>query len=336
MNRLAVTVIAGVLAASLLSRADAQATNTSSTTGPGFAFLYGDLVGEAPTGMTVYVAKGTTQRHSSLIASYAKPAIAQMAKLGLPISYAGYYTKAPSGTGVITVTESNAGCGSGAKKNQERSGYTDTRIITTPAPAYVDHSFIYICPAVFKVALPKNYAKLSAKQRKTVKAKATAATTHNTQATVVHELGHSVGLGHTAYKVGGKYQVMYPEANEASTSYGSGDQAGIRQLAAGSVSVKLGAAPTLTFAPSDVNAPGDTVTVTGTATLAFFPGATVHITISVTPTGGATTIVTADSLADGSFSLTVPKAIPADYAIVATSSLSATSTTTRTWNYHFA
>lgn len=54
-------------------------------------------------------------------------------------------------------------------------------------------------------------------------------------ATVIHELGHLVGLGH----VNDATQVMYPQAVPGVTDYGAGDLAGLARLGAGACAPEL-------------------------------------------------------------------------------------------------
>ncbi|HEY3737241.1 MAG TPA: hypothetical protein VGL26_07330 [Jatrophihabitans sp.] len=332
MSRARRAVLVSIAAALAATAAPAYATNTSETSGPGYAYLRSDLLGESPTGMKVLVDKRAGQKHASAIASFAKADVRTMAALHLPITFGGYYTKATTASGSITITESRKGCG--AVKGGDRAGLTEAEFTTIPAGAsepagtapswYVDHSVIYLCPDLLTVATPKLspvQRRLPAKSRAVVlaklKKKAKAEATKLQKTTVAHELGHAVGLGHTSYKVRGKYQVMYPVANSAPTTYASGDLAGLAALAAGSDAVKRAFPPEGTVGHSGPT--GSTLTVTGSAKLKYLPGTSVHVELRVAQVGGSAFSTPTETTADGTFAFNTALLSPACYTVTATS-----------------
>lgn len=285
--------------------------NTSAKSGPGYSLESAFLLGDAPAGMKVYVNKATA--HHATLYALVKKAANSIRKTGLSVTFVGYYTKASAATGVIDVTESAAGCAAGPDHSlggitTPALFFTSSRAITTtagPGYRYVDHSLVRICPRSL------SSGKLG-------------------QAVVGHELGHAVGLGHTQYKVDGAYQLMNPVATAGRVNYGSGDIAGFKRLAAGTLQVKATSSPISggkvmfsSTTPVINNVPqlaSATVTVRGAAKMVWYPGTSVPVAIAVKTSSGVwQTVATTDTNGEGKFSASFAGVLKADYRVTAIS-----------------
>jgi hypothetical protein len=220
--------------------------------GPGYVYMTQRLIGETPLGLSVWVAAGSG--HRGEIAKYAAASVRALRGFGLNVHWKGYGT--PKATdGVVTLRESSAGC----------SGGTGVIGMTWPywnrlpnGDLYTDSAEIALCPTLFA-----NFGSWVAK------------------ATIHHELGHAMGLGHTNYTYGGSYQVMNAVVHKGVTTYRSGDANGLRQLAGNAQRVRDEIAPIGRFDASSQT--GKDLDFTGWALLTY--GKKVGVTIKVTDNG---------------------------------------------------
>jgi hypothetical protein len=105
---------------------------------------------------------------------------------------------------MIDVTSNTGGC-SGGGTGGDTNGYTRSRLVAIAGKAsMIQQSRIVLCPNVAPDVLT---------------------------GTVLHELGHALGLGHLPTKYDGQYQVMYPVGLPGVTDYRAGDINGLRWLA---------------------------------------------------------------------------------------------------------
>jgi hypothetical protein len=234
--------------------------------GPGYVYMTQRLIGETPGGLNVWVEAGSA--HRSEIAKYAKASVRALRGFGLDVQWKGY-GHPQSGTGVVTLRQSNAGCSGGPNVIGMTWPYWNS---LPNGDLYTDHAQIALCPTLFA-----NYDSWVAK------------------ATVHHELGHAMGLGHTAYEYDGTYQVMNPVATKGVTTYQAGDAAGLRRLARQATQVRDEIAPIGRFDDSTMS--GKDLTFTGWALLQY--GKKVGVTINVTDNGkvvrqAATTVLRHD------------------------------------------
>jgi hypothetical protein len=234
--------------------------------GPGYVYMTQRLIGETPGGLNVWVESGSA--HRSEIAKYAASSVRRLRKFGLDVQWKGFGSP-KAAEGVVTLRESNAGCSGGPNVIGMTWPYWNT---LPNGDLYTDRAEIALCPTLFT-----NYG------------------TWVTRATIHHELGHAMGLGHTAYEYDGSYQVMNPVATKGVSSYRAGDANGLRRLARHAQQVRDEIAPIGRFDDSTVS--GKDLTFTGWALLQY--GKNVGVTIKVTDNGkvvrrSATTVLRQD------------------------------------------
>jgi hypothetical protein len=195
--------------AALLLTAVGVTTSAHATTSPGYVFVNPQLRGEAPHGYNVYISRAAI--HHTAIGVYSSTAMRDLRGFGLSLRYMGYGHPAKT-QGVITVSESAAGCAGGP-----------TVLATTiwwyaslpKGGVYMYRADIIICPARF--------AHMPIWQRAAV---------------LRHEFGHAMGLGHMNGVYAGTYQPMNSTTHSNVRSYRAGDAAGLRRLAAGTAAVR--------------------------------------------------------------------------------------------------
>jgi hypothetical protein len=215
----------------------------------GYAYLASSLVAETPAGLGIWVSPRA--RHHWVIAKYASRTASALRSLGLGARYRGYGSPAVK-EGVVRVLEGQKGCGS----NSTTVGMTWTYWNTLPSGAkYVTHADVFLCPRLFRLG------------------------TWATQATVGHELGHAMGLGHVAYRYLGSYQLMNPMVRRNVLNYRRGDKRGLRKLARGTTSVKA-AIPPLGKLNSSTFRPDGTIDFRGWALLKYFRSSAVTIQLT--------------------------------------------------------
>ena len=184
-------------------------TSAHATTALGYVFVHPQLRGEAPNGFSVYVS--SVSPHHVDIAMGTSATIRTLASYGLKVRYSGYGH--PNKTvGIITVSESLAGCSGGS------TVLANTIWWYAGLPGggvYMYRSDIIICPT--------RYGHLPAWQRSAV---------------IRHEFGHAMGLGHMNGAYSGSYQLMNSVTHSGISTYRPGDAAGLRRLAAATAYVR--------------------------------------------------------------------------------------------------
>jgi hypothetical protein len=226
--------------------ATARSVDSSET---GYTMLQSTLVGETPAGFDVWV--DPRAPHHWAIARSAASSVRSLHALGTRIRYRGYGTPA-AGEGLVQIREGTRGCGNGGGT----IGMTWTYWKTIDASKrYVYRADVYLCPKLFQMA------------------------TWATAATVGHELGHAMGLGHTNYRYLGSYQLMNAVVRKGVASYQKGDRAGLIRLARNSNWVKTEIPPAGKLDASSWQNDG-TILFRGWALLKYFRSDPVRITLT--------------------------------------------------------
>ncbi|HEU5007928.1 MAG TPA: hypothetical protein VFT67_13210 [Jatrophihabitantaceae bacterium] len=188
-----------VTAAALVGEtpAGASATPTTTTASRGYNIEGTNLLGVSPGPLRVWLDPKTVD--ASTVASVLTRATAELRGLGFPIRYAGTGTPKLH-AGLIDVTSNTGGCTGG-----DSNGYTRSRLVAIAGKAeMIQQSRIVLCSTVASDVIT---------------------------GTVLHELGHALGLDHMPTKYEGQYQVMYPYGLPGVTDYRTGDVNGLRWLA---------------------------------------------------------------------------------------------------------
>jgi hypothetical protein len=230
-----------------------RATSTTSYalgTGPGYQYLTPRLIGETPRGLHVWVLSGS--HHRAAIAHYTAATVHTLRTYGLHVYWEGY-GRPNQVEGIVTVAESQDGCGS--KPGIVGMTWTYLGSIGN-GDSYNTHARVALCPTLFS-----QYGSW-----------ALAATVH-------HELGHAMGLGHTNYVFHGSYQAMNASIHSGVLRYETGDINGLRWLAANNGRVRAEMAPVGRLEHSTWN-PDGTINFTGWAFLRYAKSAGVNITLT--------------------------------------------------------
>jgi hypothetical protein len=196
--------------AAVLSNMSRASAPTAASTLPGYSLFSSRLIGETPLGYQMYVQPAATDARA--IAAAASTTAAELRKLGLPVTFAGFGAPAHR-EGVITVAESASGCVGSNRTLAETSATIRT---LRSGDAYLLRADVAVCPRLYRQPH-------SAAERLGV---------------IRHELGHAMGLAHTNYQFNGSYQLMNAYTHSGVTDYRSGDIAGLRRLAAGAARVR--------------------------------------------------------------------------------------------------
>jgi len=226
-----------------------SAAEAPASSGRGYTYLQADMIAETPAGFQVWVNARAT--HHRAIASTAEAAVKELHALGINIRWRGYgYPSAAEG--VVRISEGSKGCGG----DGSTVGMTWTSWHSLPSgKEYASGADIYLCPRLFGMG---SWA---------------------TQATVRHELGHAMGLGHTNYRYDGSYQVMNASVRPGVTRYRPGDRAGLRRLAENTRAIKSQIPPTGHLDASTFQ-PDDTIQFQGWALLQYDKAGSVTVLLT--------------------------------------------------------
>lgn len=227
----------------------AIALHLTTSAAAGYTFLQPRLTAETPTGFGVWVDPHAAHRWA--IAQSASAAASDLRSYGIVVRWRGYGSPA-AGDGVVRVREGSKGCGTDGSTVGVTWGYWKT---LASGARYIYRSDVYLCPKLFRMG------------------------TWATRATVRHELGHAMGLGHTNYRYLGSYQVMNAVVRSGVTSYRSGDRRGFQTLAANTRGIKLQIPPLGSLDDSSWQ-PDNTIRFTGWALLQYYHSTPVVITLT--------------------------------------------------------
>jgi hypothetical protein len=198
-------------------RADARAVagrRPAPRAARGYAYLASSIVAQTPGGFDAWVDPHAA--HHWLIAKNTAASVKTLRSLGTRIRYRGYGSPAAA-EGIVRVREGKKGCGDGGGT----VGLTWTYWSALPSGKnYVTRADVYLCPSLFRMG------------------------TWAVRATVGHELGHAMGLGHVAYVYRGSYQLMNPVVRPGVANYRSGDRQGLRRLAGATRKIAAQVPPT--------------------------------------------------------------------------------------------
>jgi hypothetical protein len=218
--------------------------------GSGYVDLDRHLIGETPKGLNVWVVAGSA--HRTVIAKYAAASVRALRGFGLDVQWKGYGNPKLD-EGVVTLRESRAGCSGGPHV----VGVTWPSWNSLPnGDLYTVSARIALCPALFS-----------------------GFGTWGPKATIHHEIGHAMGLGHTNYSYRGSYQVMNATIHKGVTTYQPGDANGLRTFAHNAQRVRDEIAPLGRFDDSSWD-PANTITFTGWSLLQYDKTAGVRITLT--------------------------------------------------------
>jgi len=247
-------------------RAARTTAASASTSSRGYSYLASSIIGETPVGFRVWV--DPRAPHHWIMGRYASATATALHKLGIRIRYRGYGAPAAK-EGVVRVREGQKGCGS----TSSTVGMTWTYWSgLANGKSYVTHADVYLCPRLFGIG------------------------TWATRATVGHEIGHAMGLGHVSNRYQGSYQLMNPTVRPGVVTYRSGDRAGLVKLARATATIRADMPPIGKLDKSSFTDDGN-IEFTGWALLKF--AAADPVTIELTDNGAdvlaiGTSVVRAD------------------------------------------
>ena len=215
----------------------------------GYTYLASSIIGESPAGFGIWVSPRA--KHHWIMGRYASSTATALSRLGIRIRYRGYGSPAVK-EGVVRVLEGQKGCGS----NSSTVGMTWTYWSGLPSgKSYVTHADVYLCPRLFRLG------------------------TWATQATIGHELGHGMGLGHVSNRYQGSYQLMNPTVRPSVLTYRAGDKAGLVKLARATATIRADIPPIGKLDDSSFTNEGN-IEFTGWALLKFAAAYPVHIALT--------------------------------------------------------
>jgi hypothetical protein len=233
----------------------APRTAAKRRTETGYTLIQSAMLGGTPAGFGVWVDRAA--RHHTRVARATAPAVRGLRALGTDIRWRGY-GRPRAAEGVVRIFEGAKGCsGDGSTV-----GMTWTYWSTLPSgKRYATRADVYLCPRLFAMG---GWA---------------------LRATVRHELGHAMGLGHTNYRYRGGYQVMNAAVRPGVVGYRAGDRRGLEVLARNTSRVAAQLPPIGQLERSRYEADGDggRIRFTGWALLRFEQSSAV--TVSLTDNG---------------------------------------------------
>jgi hypothetical protein len=240
---------------------------TSGTTG--FQLLDPAIAGETPAGFRIWVSKYAL--HHAVIGEYAAATATALRNLGLRIAFLGYATPAPR-EGIVRIFEGTKGCGTTSTTVGMTWTYWNT---LRSGKRYVTRADTYLCPRLFGRG---SWA---------------------IRATVGHELGHAMGLGHVTYRYLSSYQLMYPAVQRTVLGYRTGDQLGLRMLAAGTAIIRAEIPPVGVLESSSYS--NGRILFSGWAKLTWWPSE--PVAVELTDNGVAIGVTTT---VDTRYAMSVP------------------------------
>jgi hypothetical protein len=171
---------------------------SAAATLPGYTWLQGQPAGVDPHGLKVYVFKGS---HAAALATATQYAVTQQRRYGVRVSWGGYSSTSTRPFGIVVSQFSSC--------VHELEGHASASWYVIPGrPNEIIGATVQICPRGFTDS------------------------TAILRATLLHELGHAVGLDHYNPIHAGHRQIMNAIVQPEDSTYQAGDIHGLQAVAA--------------------------------------------------------------------------------------------------------